>query len=54
MVDEPCLDQIWDGQKGCLDVGQVMCFDEETSRKLLSWKGDTKESDRITAKKSLV
>ena len=38
----------------CLDVGQVRCFHEETSRKLLFWKGDTKESDRIPAKKSLV
>ena len=54
MVDVPYLDHLWDGQKNCLDVGQVRCFHEETSRKLLSWKEDTKESDRIPAKKSLV
>ena len=54
MADVPCLDHLWDGQKDCLDVGQVRCFHEETSRKLLFWKGDTKESDRIPAKKSLV
>ena len=54
MVDVPCLDHLWDGQKNCLDVGQVRCFHEETSRKLLFWKGDTKESDRIPAKTSLV
>ena len=34
MVDVPCLDHLWYGQKGCLDVGQVRCFHEETSRKL--------------------
>ena len=51
MVDVPCRDHLWDGQKDCLDVGQVRCFHEETSRKLLFWKGDTKESDRIPAKK---
>ena len=22
MVDVPCLDHLWDGQKDCLDVGQ--------------------------------
>ena len=54
MVDVPCLDHLWDGQKDCLDVGQVWCFHEETSRKTTFWKGDTKESDRIPAKKSLV
>ena len=47
MVDVPCLDHLWDAQKDCLDVGQVRCFHEETSRKLPYWKGDTKESDRI-------
>ena len=58
MVDVPCLDHLWDGQKDCLDVGQVRCFHEETSRKLLFWKGDTddfnaktKGSDRIPTKK---
>ena len=42
-------------------VGQVRCFHEETSRKLLFWTGDTDElndktkgSDRIPTKKSLV
>ena len=54
MADVPCLDHLWDGQKDCLDVGQVRCFHEETSRKLLFWKGDTKESDRIPTTKSLV
>ena len=34
MADVPCLDHLWDGQKDCLDVGQVRCFHEETSRKL--------------------
>ena len=48
------LDHLWDGQKDCLDVGQVRCFHEETARKTTFWKGDTKESDRIPAKKSLV
>ena len=52
MVDVPCLDHLWDGQKDCLDVGQVRCFHEETSRKLLFWKGDTKESDRIPARQN--
>ena len=51
MADVPCLDHLWDGQKDFLDVGQVRCFHEETSRKLPSWKGDTKESDRIPVKK---
>ena len=23
MVDIPCLDHLWDGQKDCIDVGQV-------------------------------
>ena len=31
MVDVPCLDHLWDGQKGFPDVGQVRCFHEETS-----------------------
>ena len=60
MVDVPYLDHLWDGQKDCLDVGQVRCLHEETSRKLLFWKGDTddfnaktKGSDRISTKKSL-
>ena len=53
MVDVPCLDHLWDGQKDCLDVGQVRCFHEETSRKLPFWKGDTKESDRIPVKRTL-
>ena len=53
MVDVPCLDHLWDGQKNFLDVGQVRCFHEETSRKLPFWNGDTKESDRIPAKKNL-
>ena len=39
MVDVPCLDHLWYGQKDCLDIGQVR------------WKGDTKESDRTPAKK---
>ena len=34
MADVPSLDHLWDGQKDCLDVGQVRCFHEETSRKL--------------------
>ena len=51
MVDVPCLDHLWDGQKDFLDAGQVRCFHEETSRKLPFWKGDTKDSDRIRAKK---
>ena len=58
MVDVPCLDHLWDVQKDCLDVGQVRCFHEETSRKLLFLKGDaddfnakTKGSDRISTKK---
>ena len=58
MVDVPYLDHLWDGQKDCLDVGQVRCFHEETSRKLLFWKGDTddfnaktKGGDRISTKK---
>ena len=61
MVDVPYLDHLWEGQKDCLDVGQVSCFYEETSRKLLLWKGDTddfnakaKWSDIISTKKSLV
>ena len=55
MVDVPCLDHLWDGQKDYLDVGQVRYFHEETSRKTyLFWKGDTKESDRIPVKKNLV
>ena len=29
MVDVPCLGHLWDGQKDCLDVGQVRCFHEE-------------------------
>ena len=51
MVDVPCLDHLWDGQKDYLDVGQVRCFHEETSRKTTFLKGDTKESDRIPVKK---
>ena len=61
MVDVPCLDHLWDGQNDCLDIGQVRCFHEEISRKLLFWKGDTddfiaktKGSDRIPTKTSLV
>ena len=33
MADVPSMDHLWDGQKDCLDVGQVRCFHEETSRK---------------------
>ena len=29
MVDVPYLDHLCDGQKDCLDVGQVRCFHEE-------------------------
>ena len=47
MVDVPCLDHLWDGQKDCLDVGQIRCFHEETSRNLLFWKGD---ADELNAK----
>ena len=54
MVDVPCLNHLWGGQKDYLDVGQVRCFYEETSRKTTFLKGDTKESDRIPVKKSLV
>ena len=54
MVDVPCLDDLWDGQKDYLDVGQVRCFHEETSRITTFLKGDTKESDRIPVKKILV
>ena len=39
MVDVPCLDHLWDGQKDCLDVGQVRCFHEETSRKTTFLEG---------------
>ena len=38
MVDVPYLDHLWDGKKDFLDVGQVRCSHEETSRKLLFWK----------------
>ena len=48
MVDVPYLDHLWDGQKDCLDVGQVRCFHEETSRKLLFWKGDTDDFNAKT------
>ena len=51
MVDVPCLDHLWDGQKDFLDAGQVRCFHEETSRKLLFWKGDTKESKQNSSQK---
>ena len=54
MVDVPFLDHLWGGQKDYLDVGQIRCFHEETSRKTTFLKGDTKESDRIPVKKSLV
>ena len=47
MVDVPYLDHLWDSQKDCLDVGQVRCFHEETSRKLLFWKGDTDDFNVI-------
>ena len=53
MADVPCLDHLWDGQKDCLDVGQVRCFHEESSRKTTFLKGDTKESDRIPVKRAL-
>ena len=43
MVDVPCLDHLWDGQKDFLDVGQVMCFHEETSRKTTFLEGRYKE-----------
>ena len=39
MADVPCLDHLWDGQKDCLDVGQVRCFHEETSRKTTFLEG---------------
>ena len=39
MVDVPYLDHLWDGQKDCLDVGQVRCFHEETSRKTTFLEG---------------
>ena len=54
MADVPCLDHLWDGQKDFLDVGQVRCFHEESSRRTTFLKGDTKESDRIPVKKNLV
>ena len=52
MVDVPCLDHLWDGQKDCLDIGQVRCFHEETSRKLLFWKGDTKRVTEFQPKRA--
>ena len=51
MADVPYLDHLWDGQKDFLDVGQVRCFHEESSRKTTFLKGDTKESDRIPGQK---
>ena len=39
MVDVPCLDHLWGGQKDYLDVGQVRCFHEETSRKTTFLEG---------------
>ena len=39
MVNVPCLDHLWDGQKDFLDVGQVRCFHEETSRKTTFLEG---------------
>ena len=39
MVDVPCLDHPWDGQKDCLDVGSLSCFHEETSRKTTFLEG---------------
>ena len=36
MVDVPYLGHLWDGQKDCLDVGQVRCYHEETSRNYFS------------------
>ena len=39
MADVPSLDHLWDGQKDCLDVGQVRCFHEETSRKTTFLEG---------------
>ena len=46
MVDVPCLDHLWDGQKDCLDVGQVRCFHEETSRKTTFLEGTSGLSGR--------
>ena len=53
MVDVPCMDHVWDSQKDCLDVGQVRCFHEETSRKLLFWKGDTDDLTEFQPKRAL-
>ena len=39
MVDLPCLDHLWDGQKDWIDVGQVRCFHEETSRQTTFLEG---------------
>ena len=51
MVDVPCLDHLWDGQKDCLDVGQVRCFHEETSRKTTFLEGRYKGERQNSSQK---
>ena len=51
MVDEPYLDHLWDGQKDCLDVGQVRCFHEETSRKSTFLEGRYKGEGQNSSQK---
>ena len=51
MVDVPCLDHLWDGQKDCLDVGQVRCFHEETSRKTTFLEGRYKGEQQNSSQK---
>ena len=53
MVDVPCLDHLWGGQKDYLDVGQVRCFHEETSRRTTFLKGDTRRVTEFQSKRAL-
>ena len=36
MVDVPCLDHLWDGQKDCTDVGQVSASIKKHQEKYFS------------------
>ena len=51
MVDVPCLDHLWDGHKDYLDVGQVRCFLEETSRKTTFLEGRYKGERQNSSQK---
>ena len=51
MVDVPCLECLWEGQKNCLDVGQVRCFHEETSRKTTFLEGRYKGERQNSSQK---